>query len=240
MNVTIITGASKGIGLALSKQLAKEGHIVVGIARTKPADWSGHLFITHNLTDIDRVPDIMARAAEEIPEDATAVTLVNNAGTIEPIGLAAAHDPKQLATSISLNLTAPMALTSAFLAQTEHAKTTRRIINISSGAGRKQIAGWSAYCAGKAGLDHYTTCIDAEYPDIKAVSVAPGIIDTGMQETIRSSTQEDFPQLEHFRDYKRSGKLSTPEETAAGLIRLMQRPDFEELPVLLDLRELPQ
>ncbi|MBT2582089.1 SDR family NAD(P)-dependent oxidoreductase [Planococcus sp. ISL-109] len=240
MEAYVITGASKGIGLALSKQLTQAGHQVIGIARSKPADWTGHVFITHNLIDMDRISGIMASAINEIPQDVTAITLVNNAGTIEPIGFAASAQPEELAASISLNLVAPMALSAAFLRETKPGRAKRRIVNISSGAGRKHIAGWSAYCTGKAGLDHYTACVDAEYPDVKAVSVAPGIIDTAMQETIRNSGEEDFPQLEHFRDYKRSGKLSSPEETAAGLIALMQRPDFEELPVVLDLRELPQ
>ncbi|MDE4086542.1 SDR family NAD(P)-dependent oxidoreductase [Planococcus maritimus] len=239
METFIITGASKGIGLALSKQLAESGHQVIGIARTDPEDWAGALFITYDLTDIAGISQVMSRATKEISVEAEAVTLVNNAGTVEPIGFAAANDGEDIARSITLNLTAPMSLSSAFLRETESLKT-RRIVNISSGAGRKQVKGWSAYCAGKAGLDHYTTCLDAEYENLKAVSVAPGIIDTGMQEKIRESGEEDFPQIEHFRDYKRSGKLSSPEDTASGLIQLMQRPDFHELPVLLDLRELPK
>lgn len=239
MEAFIITGASKGIGLALSKQLAASGHQVIGIARTKPEDWAGALFISHDLTDIAGLSEVMSRATKEILTEAEAVTLVNNAGTVEPIGFAATNDGEDIAKSITLNLTAPMGLSAAFLRETAPLKT-RCIVNISSGAGRKQVKGWSAYCAGKAGLDHYTTCLDAEYENLKAVSVAPGIIDTGMQEKIRESGEADFPQIEHFRDYKRSGKLSSPEDTAAGLIQLMQRPDFHELPVLLDLRELPQ
>ncbi len=239
METFIITGASKGIGSALSKQLAASGHQVIGIARTQPEDWAGALFITHDLTDIAGISRVMAQAAQEISADADTVTLVNNAGTVEPIGFAAANDGQDIEKSITLNLTAPMALSSAFLRETGSVNK-RRIVNISSGAGRKQVKGWSAYCAGKAGLDHYTSCLDAEYENLKAVSVAPGIIDTGMQEKIRESGEEDFPQIEHFRNYKSSGKLSSPEDTAAGLIQLMQRPDFQELPVLLDLRELTQ
>ena len=239
METFIITGASKGIGSALSKQLTASGHQVIGIARTQPEDWAGALFITHDLTDIAGISRVMAQAAQEISADADTVTLVNNAGTVEPIGFAAANDGQDIEKSITLNLTAPMALSSAFLRETGSVDK-RRIVNISSGAGRKQVKGWSAYCAGKAGLDHYTSCLDAEYENLKAVSVAPGIIDTGMQEKIRESGEEDFPQIEHFRNYKSSGKLSSPEDTAAGLIQLMQRPDFQELPVLLDLRELPQ
>lgn len=239
MEAFIITGASKGIGLALSKQLAASGQQVIGIARSKPTDWTGALFITHDLTDISGISQVMAQAVRAISAEAEAVTLVNNAGTVEPIGFAAANESQDIAKSITLNLTAPMSLSSAFLRGTEPSNN-RRIVNISSGAGRKQVQGWSAYCAGKAGLDHYTTCLDAEYENLKAVSVAPGIIDTGMQERIRESGEEDFPQIEHFRNYKSSGKLSSPEDTASGLIQLMQRADFNELPVLLDLRELPQ
>lgn len=240
MNAFIITGASKGIGLALSKQLAGAGHQVIGIARSKPGDWTGHLFIAHDLTDIEGIAAVIGRAVNEIPHDVKTLTLINNAGTVEPIGYAASHTGKQLNASITLNLTAPMATAAAFLHETAERNAKRRIVNISSGAGRKQVQGWSAYCTGKAGLDHYTACIAAEYADLAAVSVAPGIIDTDMQQTIRKSGKEQFPQIERFREYKESGQLSSPEETAEGLVALMARADFGQLPVLLDLRELPE
>lgn len=236
----IITGASKGIGAEWSRQLTNSGHAVIGIARSKPENWPGTHFLPFDLTQLETVEEVVAKALKLIPEEAETIVLVNNAGTIEPIGLAHTTEAAKVSESIVLNLTAPMLMCSAFIRQLKSNTAEKKIINISSGAGRKVYEGWSAYCAGKAGLDHYSSCLDAENDDVKVVSVAPGIIDTAMQETIRQSEAADFPLIEKFKDYKESGLLSSPEDTARLLMEMTQRSDFKELPTILDIRNLPE
>ncbi|ANU10712.1 short-chain dehydrogenase/reductase SDR [Planococcus antarcticus DSM 14505] len=236
----IITGASKGIGFEWSRQLSEAGHLVIGIARTEAKNWPGAHFLSFDLTCLEAVEEIIAQALKLIPKETETMVLVNNAGTIEPIGLAHKNDAAQVSQSIVLNLTAPMLLCSAFIRQLEYSSAEKKIVNISSGAGRKVYEGWSAYCTGKAGLDHFSSCLDVEYEGVKVVSVAPGIIDTGMQKKIRQSDAADFPLIEKFLDYKESGLLSSPEETAKWLMEMTQRPDFKELPTILDIRNLPQ
>lgn len=236
----IITGASKGIGFEWSRQLSDAGHLVIGIARTEPENWPGERFLSFDLTRLDAIDGVIAQALKLIPKETETIVLVNNAGTIEPIGLAHTNNAEQINQSIVLNLTAPMLLCGAFIKQLEENTADKKIVNISSGAGRKVYEGWSAYCAGKAGLDHFSSCLDAENKNVKVVSVAPGIIDTGMQEKIRQSNATDFPMLEKFLDYKESGLLSSPEETARLLMEMTQRPDFKRLPTILDIRNLPQ
>lgn len=235
----IITGASKGIGYEWSKQLIKKGHLVIGIARTQPENWPGEHFLSVDLTQLDAIETTMEQALDQLPKDIEQIVLVNNAGTIDPIGMAHSNGSAEVGQSIVLNLTAPMLLCGAFIHQLKDNKCEKRIINISSGAGRKAYEGWSAYCAGKAGLDHFSSCIDVENEDIKVVSVAPGIIDTGMQEKIRQSDATHFPLIENFLDYKESGILSSPEETARLLIEMNERTDFNYLPTILDIRNLP-
>ncbi|MEK6190019.1 MAG: SDR family NAD(P)-dependent oxidoreductase [Carnobacterium alterfunditum] len=235
----IITGASKGIGYEWSKQLIGKGHLVIGIARTQPEHWPGEHFLSVDLTQLEAIEKTMEQALGQLPKDIEQIVLINNAGTIDPIGLAHTNDSAEVTQSIVLNLTAPMLLCGAFINQLKNSPAEKRIINISSGAGRKAYEGWSAYCAGKAGLDHFSSCIDAENEDVKVVSVAPGIIDTGMQEKIRQSDATDFPLIEKFLDYKESGLLSSPEETARLLIEMNERTDFNELPTILDVRNLP-
>lgn len=239
MEAYIVTGASKGIGQALCRQLNESGRFVVGIARSKSEGWSGKRFLAFDLSDLAEIPQLMEDIAGVLPEDIHCLTLINNAGTVEPIGFSDKNDPAAIQANINLNLTAPMILSSAFIGQFKALSCEKAIVNISSGAGRKVYQGWSAYCAAKAGLDHFSRVIDAEAPEVKVVSVAPGIIDTGMQEQIRNSNAEDFPLLSRFQDYKEAGKLSTAEETAAKLIGLMNRQDFRLLDTILDLRELP-
>lgn len=237
MEAYIVTGASKGIGLALSRELAAGGHAVFGIARNLPAEWTGNHLFPYDLTDSSGIPKLMEEIASLLPEECTGVTLVNNAGTVAPIGFAGNNDADEISRSISLNLTAPMVLSGAFIKQVEKLKCTKRIVNISSGAGRNAYKGWSAYCTGKAGLDHFSVCVENEYEDVKVISIAPGIIDTDMQGEIRKSSENDFPLIGNFKEYKDQGLLSTPEETAGKLVRLMKRQDFETLGTILDIRD---
>lgn len=237
MEAYIITGASKGIGLALSRELAEKGHQVFGIARSFPAEWPGTKSFEFDLLDANGIPDLIGSIFESISMDCECITLINNAGTISPIGFAGSNNAQEISKSIALNLTAPMILTGEFISQSANLSIIKRVINISSGAGRKAYEGWSAYCAGKAGLDHFSLCVEKEYEDIKVMSIAPGIIDTGMQEKIRQSSESDFPMIENFKDYKKQGMLSTPQETAEKLIRLLERKDFQDLETIADIRD---
>ncbi|MFD1030825.1 SDR family NAD(P)-dependent oxidoreductase [Metaplanococcus flavidus] len=237
MDAYIVTGASKGIGLALTKVLTDKGHTVIGIARSQPVNWPGTKLIPFDLLDTLRIPDLMQEIFTHIPASCDSVTLINNAGTVTPIGFSGNNDAADISQSIALNLTAPMVLSGAFIREADKLDSKKIILNISSGAGRKAYEGWSAYCAGKAGLDHFSVCVQKEYGDVKVLSIAPGIIDTDMQGEIRESSESEFPLIENFKEYKKQGLLSTPEETAQKLVRLFEREDFGALDTILDIRD---
>lgn len=237
MDAYIITGASKGIGLALTKALAADGHNVFGIARSVPENWPGTKMFAFDLLDSMSIPELVTEIFGHISAECKSVALINNAGMVEPIGFAGTNGAADISKSIALNLTAPMILSGAFIREAAELPIQKRIINISSGAGRKAYEGWSAYCAGKAGLDHFSRSVAQEYDDVKVISIAPGIIDTDMQGVIRQSAESDFPLIENFKDYKEQGMLSSPEETAERLIRLFGRSDFDKLETILDIRD---
>ena len=84
-----------------------------------------------------------------------------------------------------------MLMTGAFLHATEHWSVPRKVLNISSGLGRRAMASQTAYCAAKAGMDHFTRCLALEEAikpaGAKVCSLAPGVIDTDMQVQLRSA-----------------------------------------------------
>ena len=114
--------------------------------------------------------------------------LVNNAAVIGPIGRILDISAEDWATNIDINLTAAFHATQRALA---HMVATGggTIVNISSGAAHRPQEGWSAYCAGKAGLDMLTRSVHLEYADqgIRIFGFAPGVVDTDMQGAIRAS-----------------------------------------------------
>ncbi len=227
MNLYIVTGHSGGIGAALADALLTPESMVVGVSRrgnpTLPAR-----AITHDALFRERLLDLSDTAAllaalptlfADLPWPRVArACLINNAGTVAPVAPVGRLDAAQVASSIALNLTAPLLLTDAFLRASEGV-ADRRILNLSSGAGRKAYPGWSVYCAGKAGLDHFSRVAGLDVPpEVRVAAIAPGIVDTGMQAAIRATPASDFPLREQFVDYKASGQLSEPATVASRLI----------------------
>lgn len=240
MDVTIVTGASKGIGFELMKQLQTKGHHVIGIARTN-SQMKNHMILA-DLANLDSLQVLVGRIIEDYKDKATSFTLINNAGVVEPIGYIGNITATDIPQAITINLTAPMMLSSIFISKLKEFKGTKRILNISSGAGRNPIEGWGTYCTTKAGLDHFSRVVALEQKSVEnpvgIVSIAPGIIDTGMQETIRSSSENEFPDLQRFIQYKEEGHLQSAQATAQKLIKFLEYQDFTQVDPIVDIRSL--
>ena len=238
MDIVIVTGASKGIGFELSKQLKAKGKKVIGIARTMPE--GGDDFVSADLADAVCLKGLITSVLGKYIETASSFTLINNAGMVDPIGLIGSVQAEVIAKAIAVNLTAPILMSNEFISKLQNFKGAKRIVNISSGAGRNPYEGWGTYCTTKAGLDHFTRVValeqkTAKYP-VEIVSIAPGIIDTGMQETIRASGADEFPLLSQFIDYKEQGLLSSAEQTAQKLIAFMENENFQVAGPIEDIR----
>ncbi|MBE1554336.1 SDR family NAD(P)-dependent oxidoreductase [Sporosarcina limicola] len=239
MKIFIVTGASKGIGLELSSQLNAKGNRVIGIARTNPRNEKD--FVLADLSATTQLDGLITKLIDENSVNTTSFTLINNAGMVDPIGLIGTVKSEEIESAMAVNLTAPMILSNEFIASLKSFKGTKRIINISSGAGRNAYEGWGAYCATKAGMDHFSRVValeqaNAEHP-VSIVSIAPGIIDTGMQEKIRASDGNTFPLLDQFIDYKEKGLLSSAQETARKLIAFMESEQFSSAGTVVDIRD---
>lgn len=170
----------------------------------------------------------------------TRATLINNAGVLGRVGASEHMDADMLASVLRIDLEAPILLTAAFLRATRAWPTQRRVLNISSGAGRRSIAGWAAYCAAKAGLDHFSR-VAAEDERLltnpaRIVALAPGVIDTEMQASLRASDASGFPDHARFVEMKRTGELADAGAAAARCLAYLARPDFGANPVA-DVRD---
>ena len=119
------------------------------------------------------------------------------------------------------------------------ANAALKIVHISSGAGRNAYPGWSVYGAGKAALDHHARCVAAEQlSGVRIASIAPGVIDTGMQAQIRATDTADFPMLARFQDLKTQGGLSGAEEIAAHIAAMIADRNFGKV-MVQDVRDWP-
>ncbi|MCZ7598063.1 MAG: SDR family NAD(P)-dependent oxidoreductase [Gammaproteobacteria bacterium] len=105
---------------------------------------------------IDELLDGFARFVAE--RSCRCLLVFNNAGTVAPIAPASRCRADQVDSAIRLNLTAPMLVTGGFIRRFADADLPKLVVNVSSGAASSPYHGWSTYCAGKAGLDHFTRC----------------------------------------------------------------------------------
>lgn len=239
MKVFIITGASKGIGHALATILEAEGHKVLRIARTNPNQLPN--LMTLDITENQASQTIM-NWAKPFLGIASEITLLNNAGMIGPIAQIGNLMQEHVQQAITLNVTAPITLSNAFVAMIQDLPITKNIINISSGAARKAYSGWGIYCTTKAAIDHFSRCLHAEqqtqtFP-IRVTSLAPGVIDTDMQVEIRASNAQDFPHIDRFIDLKERGNLLSPHESATMIINYLNSPLMSGNNPIADVRDV--
>jgi NAD(P)-dependent dehydrogenase (short-subunit alcohol dehydrogenase family) len=191
--IAIVTGAGRGIGAAAAIAIAAAG-ARVAVSSRKLADAQ---IVAKNLPegravaiacDVGNPSEVAELVSETTRCFGAPTVLINNAGVVAPIGRLDALDPEAFAAAIRTTLVGAAFAARAVLPYMMHAGRGI-IINLSSGAAHLPLEGWSAYCAGKAGLAMLTRSIALEYGDqgVRAIGFAPGVVDTGMQAEIRAS-----------------------------------------------------
>jgi benzil reductase ((S)-benzoin forming) len=242
-SLSIVTGASRGLGRAVAKQLLDRGHQVISVSRRPPQGLASPR-LQHWAADLADAAPLAARLADWLaaqgPAAFGAINLINNAGVVSqlaPLGRVAAAD---LANAVRVGLEAPMLLSSAFLRATQAWAVPRKVVLVSSGLGRRAMAGSASYCAAKAGLDHLARALaleEAASPHgARIVSLAPGVIDTDMQVQLRSADATQFPERERFIGLHSGGQLDSPAQAATKLLAYLDRADFGSNPVA-DVRD---
>lgn len=205
MKQALITGASRGLGLALAKALAADGWSLLLTARSEEdlnsaAVDLGARAIAGDITD----PEHLARLAKAVPE---LDLLVNNASGLGPVPLPplAEYPIDALRDLLETNVIAPLALAQATLP----ALRARRgaILNISSDAAVEAYEGWGGYGSTKAALDQISNVLAAEEPQIAVWWVDPGEMHTRMlADAIGAAEAASAP---------------PPESVASALLRLL-------------------
>lgn len=245
----ILTGASRGMGLAMAEQLLHPDHRLLCISRhsnealTAQAQARGASLLQWQ-ADLADGASVARRLQDWLaahnPADLASATLINNAGVVARIAPLGQADAQDLANALRVGLEAPMQLSAAFIGGTDTWGVPRKVLNISSGLGRRAMASQSAYCAAKAGMDHFTRCLaldEALKPaGARVCSLAPGVIDTDMQVQLRGAAGQDFPDRGNFQQLKDKGLLSSPQQAAAQVLAYLKRPDFGAHPVA-DVRD---
>jgi NAD(P)-dependent dehydrogenase (short-subunit alcohol dehydrogenase family) len=207
----LITGASRGLGLALARKLSGEGWILILDARGAEALEAARAELSQ-LTRVIAIPGDVTdeehrRALEKAAHEVGGLdALVNNASILGPSPQPHLLDyPLDVLEEVyRTNAVAPLALVQAV---GEDLKPGARILNITSDAGVEPYSGWGGYGSSKAALEHLSAILAAENPSLRVYRVDPGDMQTQMH-------QEAFPG-EDISD------RPLPEESVPGLLELL-------------------
>ena len=200
---------NSGIGEEITLQLVSRGYGVVAVARTEAMreKYAGNERIAVVLGDIVD-PEVSKRAVE------TAVTkfghldaVVANAGVLDPVGPLGATDIADWRRLFDINVFSVVQLIGDALPELR--KSGGRVVAVSLGASVGAYDGWSAYGASKAALNHIVSQLAAQEQSVSAIAVAPGVVDTAMQQDIRDKFGSNMkPEaLKRFTDLHEQGKL---------------------------------
>lgn len=248
----IVTGASRGMGAAIAHRLLAADHRLLCIARRRndglaaEADRIGTT-CEQWMLDLAQPVEAATRLQRWLSAQDSALfssaTLINNAAALNRVGPVDEDEDAELSTAMRVGLEAPLLLSAAFLRATRGWKGwagDTRVLNISSGLGRRAMAGLAPYCAIKAGLDNLTRAMaldEARRPNgAKLVSLAPGVIDTDMQVHLRGADDAGFADKPSFVGLKENGQLTSADAAAARVIAYLGRSDFGSN-VLGDVRD---
>lgn len=191
----VVTGAARGLGLAICEELASQGFRIVGVGRRPSVGFNligaSHRFIEFDLQNVDQIKQLAKEVIRQ--EQHPPFGLVNNSGVGNDGVLATQHE-RDVSELLTVNLHAPILLTKYLSRQMLRAKTGR-IVNISSIIASTGFRGLAVYGASKAVLEGFSRSLARELGQsgITVNCVAPGFMQTDMTANL---TGEKFESVE--------------------------------------------
>ncbi len=241
----VITGASRGLGAGMAEYFQEQGHRLGLCSRSQVCveadDDPGENVIARSL-DV-RDPKAVNNFTEDVVQAFGQIDLwIGNAGVLEPMRQIRDITLEEFDACMQINVSGVFNGTKSFIEHVRNRDGEGTLVNISSGAALKGYASWGAYCASKAAVDRLTECALLEEAEsgLRAYSIAPGVIDTDMQTTIRAATPEQFPMVQKFLDLKAQEAFNTPPYIAQKILELATQSGPQTSPVVQRLPEEPR
>ena len=217
----LVTGATRGLGLAIATRLLREGYQVIGVARHPSEEFTelvcasnsgrGH-FVAYDLGQMDGLQQLVHRL---VKTHGPLYGLVNNAG-LGLDGILPTMHARDIDQVLRVNLQAPIHLIK-YASRSMMLRKEGRIVNISSIIARTGFSGLSVYAASKAGVNAFSQSLAIALAphDIYVGVVAPGFVETDMAADLLASPEGDA-----IRAQSPLGRVAKPKEVAHAVLFL--------------------
>jgi NAD(P)-dependent dehydrogenase (short-subunit alcohol dehydrogenase family) len=235
MNV-LVTGSSSGIGYGLARELCARNFKVAGISRRPGALSTQFENYRHYQIDL-RDFEGLTQAFKAVFEDFNSFDLVIlNAGILGRIAPFPQQSIEESREVMAINVWANKAIIDLFI---NKSIAVKQWVAISSGAAKNGSAGWGAYSVSKAALNMLIKTYAAENPQAHFCALAPGLVDTQMQDYISSlPSRADMPSIDRLKAAKGTPGMPDPINAAPMLLDAMNKALEYPSGVFLDVREL--
>lgn len=235
MNV-FITGTSSGLGFALAKYYLDSGHLVYGISRKMNEELNNYSNFHFLVQDITRFSELETNLFSFLKDVQVFDLVILNAGVLNEIKDLKDTSLHEIMKVMDVNVWANKILIEALFREVNK---IRQVVAVSSGAAVSGARGWNAYSLSKATLNMLINLYAKEYPGTHFCTLAPGLVDTGMQDYIFSlEYDEKFPIVKRLKEAKGTGKMPKPDEAARSFARAVKLAKNYESGIFLDVRKM--
>jgi NAD(P)-dependent dehydrogenase (short-subunit alcohol dehydrogenase family) len=231
----LITGTSSGIGNALAHDYLKNGAEVLGMSRTVDEKLAGNKDYHHLSQDLGEL-DELPRSIEGFTGSAKTFHLVVlNAGILPKIKDMRDTTLDEIKKVMDINVWSNKVIIDT-LFNSSH--KVHQVVAISSGAAVSGTRGWNAYSLSKATLNMLIQLYANEVPETHFSALAPGIIDTGMQEYIASLPDNKYEVIDRLKSMRGTSEMPPPEDAAKYLVKAFEYVLKYQSGSFLDVRDL--
>ena len=220
IRIAFVTGVSSGIGLGLTRAYLQRGVRVYGLSRRKPelAESNGFVFSDADLADLEALPRTVTALLADAPQLDVVVLNAGILGVVADLGETPVEEMKEV---VQVNLWANKVILDTIF---KLGIPVAQVVAISSGAATTPHRGWNAYAISKAALNMLVGLYAAERPETHFSAIAPGMVDTPMQERVANLPKDGrFASLELLRMAKGTPMMPRPDDVAPRLIEAMAK-----------------
>ena len=236
MKNVFISGTSSGLGFELAKYYLNAGCRVYGISRRMNEELNGYYNFCFLVQDVTRFGEIETNLISFLNDVKILDLVILNAGKIGEIKDLKDTSLEEIHQIMEVNVWANKVIIDT-LYRAE--KKIRQLVAVSSGASVSGARGWNAYSLSKATLNMLISLYAKEFTQTHFSALAPGLIDTGMQDYIYSlEDDERYPVVQRLKEAKSSGKMPKPEDAARVFSKAVDTVKNYESGIYLDVRKL--